>query len=66
MREETVIRTNWKLATYINTLAKNGFRIECLIEDSINDAEVVYTDDYYSAHKAQYIHHSFVLKARKL
>lgn len=66
MRKELVIRTNWKLATYINILAKNGFKIECLIEDSKKKEDAVYTQDYYSEHKAQYIHHSFVLKARKL
>ena len=66
MREELVVRTNWKLATYINTLAQNGFKIECLIEDSKTGASATYTEDYYSEHKAQYIHHSFVLKARKL
>ena len=66
MREELVMRTNWKLATYINTLARNGFKIECLVEDSQTDSSAMYTEDYYSEHKAQYIHHSFVLKARKL
>ena len=66
MREETVVRTNWKLATYINTLAKYGFKVECLIEDSAKAVESIYTEDYYSEHKAQYMNHSFVLKARKL
>ena len=66
MREEMVVRTNWKLATYINTLSKNGFKVECLIEDSRKDEEALFTESYYSEHKAQYIHHSFVLKARKL
>ena len=65
-RGETVMQTNWKLASYINTLAKNGFKVECLIEDSVSDAGAAYTEKYYSAHKAQYINHSFVLKARKL
>lgn len=66
MREETVVRTNWKLATYINTLAKYGFKVECLIEDSAKAVETIYTEDYYSEHKAQYMNHSFVLKARKM
>lgn len=66
MREETVVRTNWKLATYINSLAKNGFKIECLVEDSQKEKDALYTERYYSGHKAQYIHHTFVLKARKL
>ena len=66
MREEMVVRTNWKLSTYINALAQNSFKIECLIEDSKRDNNAIYTEDYYSEHKAQYINHSFVLKARKL
>lgn len=65
-REELIVRTNRKLATYINTLARNGFIIECLIEDSMADDSAIYSGGYYSGHKAQYINHSFVLKARKL
>lgn len=65
-RDEIVMLTNWKLSSYINALAKNGFKVECLIEDSVGDADAPYTEKYYSLHKAQYIHHSFVLKARKL
>ena len=66
MREETVARKNWKLASYINSLAKNGFKVERLVEDSKKDEDSPYTERYYSEHKAQYIHHSFVVKARKL
>lgn len=66
MREETVARTNWKLSTYINCLARNGFKVECLVEDSKKVEDALYTERYYSEHKAQYIHHSFVIKARKL
>ncbi|MBE5948787.1 MAG: methyltransferase domain-containing protein [Lachnospiraceae bacterium] len=66
MREEMVVRTNWKLSTYINTLAKNGFKVEYLIENSAKPENAVYSKKYYSEHKAQYINHSFVLKARKL
>ena len=59
--------TYWKLSSYINALAKHGFKIEQLIEESEEmDENVVFTDEYYSKHKAQYIHHSFVIKARKL
>ncbi len=65
-RDEMVVRTNWKLATYINSLAKNGFKVECLVEDSKKEEDALYTEKYYSAHKAQYLHHSFVIKARKL
>ncbi len=66
MREENVARTNWKLATYINSLAQNGFKVECLVEDSKINGDAPYTERYYSEHKGQYIHHSFVVKARKL
>lgn len=66
LREELITRTNWKLATYVNTLAQNGFKIECLIEDSKANAGAIYNGRYYSEHKAQYINHSFVIKARKL
>lgn len=66
-REESVVMTYWKLSSYINTLAKHGFKVEQLIEESEETEEnVVFTDEYYSKHKAQYIHHSFVIKARKL
>ena len=66
-RGETVVLTNWKLASYVNLLAKYGFKIECLIEDSSEVSEnVIFTDEYYSEHKARYIHHTFVIKARKL
>ena len=35
-------------------------------ESEETEENVVFTDEYYSKHKAQYIHHSFVIKARKL
>lgn len=66
-RDESVVMTYWKLSSYINALAKHGFKIEQLMEESEEmDENVAFTDDYYSKHKAQYIHHSFVIKARKL
>ncbi len=66
-RDESVVMTYWKLSSYINTLAKHGFKVEQLIEESEETEEnVVFTDEYYSKHKAQYIHHSFIIKARKL
>lgn len=66
MRDELVVMTNWKLSSYINSLAGHGFKIECLVEMSDKKEGAVYTEKYYSEHKAQFIHHSFVLKARKL
>lgn len=66
-RGEPVVIKYWKLSSYINCLAKYGFKVEQLIEESseISD-DVVFTDKYYSEHKAQFIHHTFVIKARKL
>lgn len=62
-----MVRTNWKLSSYINSLAKHGLKVEQLVEDSSDIGEdVVFTDDYYSEYKARYIHHTFVIKARKL
>lgn len=66
-RGEAVALTNWKLSSYINILAKYGFKIEQLVEDSDSFGEdMTFTEKYYSEHKAQYIHHTFVIKARKL
>lgn len=41
-------------------------KVECLVEDSVKNEDARYTEKYYSEHKAWYLHHSFVLKARKL
>lgn len=66
-RGEIVSLTNWKLSSYVNSLARNGFKIEQLVEDSSEIGEdTVFTDKYYSEYKARYIHHTFVIKARKL
>ena len=66
-RNQPVVLTNWKLSSYINALARHRFRIEQLVEDSDNyAANAPFDGDYYSEHKAGYLHHTFVLKARKL
>lgn len=57
---------NWKLSSYINALIDNGMEIERMIEASANyDRNAEYSEKYYSAHKAGFINHSFVIKARK-
>lgn len=72
MRELTIYdiplqRKNWKMASYITTLAKHGFLVEELVEQSAgNDADAPYQMRYYSAHKANYLNLSFIIKARKL
>lgn len=60
-------RKNWKMSSYITTLAKHGFMIEALIEDSAgHNGDASYQMRYYTAHKANYINLSFIIKARKL
>ncbi len=57
---------NWKISSYINALIDNGLEIEKIVEASANyDRNAEYTEKYYSAHKAGFINHSFVIKARK-
>lgn len=57
---------NWKLSTYINSLAEAGLRVENLIEESSGgDENAPWSDKWYSPHKAALLHHTFVIKARK-
>lgn len=66
-RGEPVVMTFWKMATFVNSLSKHGFKIERLVEDSCEISEdAVFTNEYYSEYKAQYINHTFVMQARKL
>ena len=66
-RGQPVVMTNWKLSSYINMLARYRFRIEQLVEDSDNyTANAPFDGDYYSEHKAAYLHHTFVIKAREI
>lgn len=54
-----------KLSTYINALAKVGFVIEEIIEESDDDIIELYKDSAY-AKKAKILPITFVIKARKL
>lgn len=66
-RGEQVVLTNWKLSSYINCLAKYGFKVEQLVEESDGySPEASFDGGYYSEHKARYLHHTFVIRARKL
>ena len=57
---------NWKISSYINALIHNGMEIEKIVEASANyDRNAEYSEKYYSAHKAGFINHSFIIKARK-
>ncbi|HML47854.1 MAG TPA: class I SAM-dependent methyltransferase [Clostridia bacterium] len=65
---QPMILKNWKLSSYVNALAAAGFKIERLVEEtdeSILRQEQAFTTKYYSKHKAQLIHTSFILKATK-
>lgn len=53
-----------KLSTYVNALAKSGFVIEQLIEES--DDEIIQSRDSGFAKKAKMLPVTFVVKARKL
>lgn len=66
-RGEQVVLTNWKLSSYINCLARHGFKTEQMVEGSDGfSPEAPFDGGYYSEHKARYLHHTFVIKARKL
>ncbi len=53
-----------KLSTYVNALAKAGFLIEQMIEES--DDHIIQTRDSEFARKAKMLPVTFVMKARKL
>lgn len=60
---------NWKLSSYLNTLAQHGFFIEQVVEESAFDpqeAAIFREGKYYSAGLAQYINQTVIVKARKL
>ena len=66
MRGERVALINWKLSSYINTLIRHGLRIERLVEETRPpEGQAPFTEKYDSPHKAHYLHHTFVIKARK-
>ena len=64
--EGTLTLSDRKLSTYVNALAKSGFVIEQMIEQS--DDEIIQAQDHNSdfARKAKMLPVTFVIKARKL
>ena len=66
---ETFHLHNWKLSTYLNCLAKHGFLIEQVVEESEYDekeADVFQEGRFYSAGRARFLNPAFIVKARKL
>ncbi|WGU96013.1 class I SAM-dependent methyltransferase [Paenibacillus dendritiformis] len=62
--EGTLTLSDRKLSTYVNALAKAGFVIEQMIEQS--DDEMMQSDNSDFAKKAKMLPVTFVIKARKL
>lgn len=64
--EGALVLSDRKLSTYVNALAKAGFVIEQMIEES--DAEIMQTKDDNNdfAKKAKMLPVTIVIKARKL
>jgi SAM-dependent methyltransferase len=68
-RGNPVTINNRKLSTYINTLAKSGFMIEYLIEETDQvtlSQPVEFSSGYYTQYKAKKFPLSFIIKAKKL
>lgn len=60
---------NRRMSDYINALAKAGFAIEALIEETDKETlerDAAYTSQYYAPCKAKQFPLSFIIKARKL
>ncbi len=60
---------NRRLSDYINALAKAGFAIEKVVEETDKqtlDRDCAFSSRYYSPYKAKHFPQSIVLKARKL
>lgn len=60
----TLALSDRKLSTYVNALAKEGFAIEQLIEESDDEFVLASNNDF--ANKAKMLPVTFVIKARKL
>ncbi|WP_027086899.1 class I SAM-dependent methyltransferase [Cohnella panacarvi] len=61
--ESTLTLSDRKLSTYVNALAKAGFVIEYLIEES--DEDIIHSRNGDFARKAKMLPVTFVIKARK-
>lgn len=65
LADKNFMLSNRKLSTYVNALAKAGFAIERLIEESDEDI-IKSSENTAFAEKAKILPVSFVIKARKL
>lgn len=61
--ESALVLADRKISTYVNALAKAGFAIEQMIEES--DDEMMQSNDSDFANKAKMLPVTFVIKARK-
>lgn len=60
---------NWKTSSYLNCLAKHGFLIEQVVEESTyneKESAVSQEEKFYSAGKAKLLNPSIIIKAQKL
>ncbi|SFS66231.1 class I SAM-dependent methyltransferase [Paenibacillus sp. BC26] len=62
--EAVLTLSDRKLSTYVNALARAGFVIEQMIEES--DEAIIQSQDNDATHKAKMLPLTFVVKARKL
>ncbi len=63
MSDKSIMLSNRMLSTYINALARNGFVIEQLVEETDRDSAIESTSDF--GRKALMLPTAFVIKARK-
>ncbi|QUI24210.1 methyltransferase domain-containing protein [Vallitalea pronyensis] len=64
MSDKEIMLSNRMLSTYINTLARNGFAIESLIEETDKERAISSGTDF--GKKALMLPTAFIIKARKL
>jgi len=68
-RGQPVTVQNRRLSTYVNALAKAGFKIERIVEEtagSVTEAPAEFSSKFYSPWKAKYFPLSFIIKAVKV
>ena len=66
VHDSEIVLCNRKISTYINALAKAGFVIERLVEESDTDSEEASDKTDLKTRKAEMLPISFCIKARKL
>ena len=66
VHDSEIILRNRKMSTYVNALAKAGFVIEQLVEESDDASRNARGDLDLKTRKAQMLPLSFCIKARKL